>query len=269
MKKIRIIPRLDIKNDTVVKGIQLEGLRVVGKPDELAYKYYKDGADELLYIDAVASLYERNSLTEIVKKAAKRIFVPLTVGGGIREMDDITAILNSGADKIAINTAGVRNPGFLKEAVKKFGSQCIVLSVQAKKRREGQWEAYTEAGREPSGRDLLEWVNEALGLGVGEVLLTSIDMDGTKKGFDMGLIDAVAKICTVPLIACGGAGRLEDILAVLNRKGVDAAGIGSALHYNTLNIAGIKAFLDKNNIKVRLDESCDNRLRAGKSLQPK
>lgn len=252
MKKIRVIPRLDIKNDTVVKGIHMEGLRVVGRPSELAHKYYMQGADELLYLDAVASLYERNSLTEIIRKAAESIFIPLTVGGGIRNLDDISEILSSGADKVAINTAAVKDENVLRKAVRKFGSQCIVLSVQAKKIGDKKWEAYTETGREKSGKDVVEWIKRAISLGVGEVLLTSIDREGTKSGFDLNLISEISHICQVPLIVCGGAGKLEHSLEVIQNNNVDAVAIASALHYDNFSIDQLKNYLNLNNIPVRI-----------------
>jgi len=252
MKKIRIIPRLDIKNDTVVKGIHLEGLRVVGRPDEFAYQYFREGADELLYIDTVASLYERNSLNDIISKAAQKIFIPMTVGGGIRKLEDITMILNSGADKVAINTAAIRRPAFLNDAVKKFGAQCIVLSVQAKKIAHMRWEAYTEAGREKSGQDVLAWLEEALALGVGEVLLTSVDCDGTKRGIDIDLIRMVAPRCPVPLIISGGVGKQDDVLAAFQIPGVDAVAVGSAYHYHMISLSETKAFLFEHGINVRM-----------------
>lgn len=252
MNKIRIIPRLDVKNNTVVKGICLEGLRVVGNPEELAEKYYREGADELLYVDAVASLYERNSLTEIIKQATKTIFVPLTVGGGIRKTEDISEILNSGADKVAINTAAIRNPIFLKEAANKFGSQCVTISVQAKKIDQHHWEAYTESGRERSGLDVLKWIEQAVELGAGEVLLTSVDKDGTKKGFDRELIKLVAGVCPIPLIVCGGAGSMEQIAQIAVIPGVDAIAAASIYHYNLADIASTKSYLSKQQIRVRL-----------------
>jgi cyclase len=253
MKKFRIIPRLDVKNNTIVKGIHLEGLRVVGSPGELAQRYYEESADELLYIDAVASLYDRNSLTDIIRMAAQKIFIPLTVCGGIRKVQDITDLLNSGADKVAINTAAVRNPSFLKEAVARFGSQCIVLSVEAKQTGERRWEAYTETGRERSGRDAVEWVREAIDLGVGEVLLTSVDRDGTKRGYDLALIEKVAAICTgVPLIVCGGAGAPEHVVEAARCPGVDALALGTLLHYELFSLLEIKRVLDAAEIRVRL-----------------
>ncbi|MBI5240012.1 MAG: imidazole glycerol phosphate synthase subunit HisF [Elusimicrobia bacterium] len=252
MKKLRVIARLDIKNNTVVKGIHLEGLRVVGRPDELADRYYSQGVDELLYVDAVASLYERNSLTEIIKAAARRVFVPMTVGGGIRKIEDITEILHSGADKVAVNTAAIRNPEFLRQAVHKFGSQCIVLSVQAKRRGPGQWEAYTETGRERTHRDAIAWIREALALGVGEVLLTSVDAEGTKKGFDLELVAAAARVCAVPLIVSGGAGSAQHLVDVLRTPGVDAVAMASVLHYGLLTIGDAKSALRGDGLEVRL-----------------
>jgi imidazole glycerol-phosphate synthase subunit HisF len=248
---LRIIPRLDIKNETVVKGIHLEGLRVVGSAFDLPFKYYKEGADELLYIDAVASLYGRNSLNDVIRKAAKKIFIPLTVGGGIKNIDDISLLLNSGADKVAINTAAVNNPSLIKESANKFGSQCIVISVQAKRIKNNEWEAFTETGRERSGRDVLEWIDEAISLGAGELLLTSIDNDGTKKGFDIDLIKAVTKLCSVPIIISGGVGKLDDLSFIGLETNINALAIGSALHYDFFSITQVKKYLRNKKLSVR------------------
>lgn len=248
---IRLIARLDIKNDTVVKGLRMEGLRVVGKPRELADRYYRDGADELLYVDAVASLYGRNSLLDLVRDTARRIFIPMTVGGGLRTLDDIAAALRSGADKVALNTAAVARPQFIREAAESFGSQAVVISVQAKHRSNGRWEAFTESGREPSGHDVVDWVQEAIELGAGEVLLTSVDRDGTKAGFDLPLVRTVAGICRVPLMVCGGAGSAGHIVEVAGIAGVDAIVVGSILHYNRLDIPGIKRALAEAGVSVR------------------
>ena len=250
MHKLRVIARLDIKNDTVVKGIQLEGLRVVGAPNELAYEYYQQGADELIYIDAVASLYDRNSLIDVIKKTAKRIFIPLTVGGGIRTLDDIRELLSCGADKVAINTSAIRNPTFIRDAVKQFGSQCIILSVEAKKTLSG-WYAYTESGREPSSYQVPEWIEEAIRLGAGEVLLTSVDKDGSQKGFDLDLIQNVANLCSVPLTVSGGAGSANDILKLVSASRIDAVSVGSVLHYKNCTVQEIKSFLSDNQVDVR------------------
>ena len=217
-RKVRIIPRLDVKNNTVVKGIHLEGLRVVGIPSELARKYYLTGADELLYMDAVASLYERNSLQDIIKKTVSEVFIPLTVGGGIRTLDDIKNILRAGADKVAINTASVKRPEFIKEAANRFGSQCIVASIEAKRVREGKWEAYIDTGRESTGLDVFEWAQHLVDLGAGELLITSIDREGTKKGFEIELIKKIADVVPIPVIASGGAGHpqhIVDLIALL------------------------------------------------------
>ena len=244
---------MDVKNDTVVKGIHLEGLRVVGIAEGLASRYYKDGADELLYIDAVASLYERNSITQIIRKAAQNIFIPMTVGGGVRKISDIQQILKSGADKVAINTAATRRPDFLREAVLTFGAQCIVLSVEAKKIGDRKWEAYTEFGREKSGLDVAEWIHEAIDIGVGEVLITSVDRDGTKKGFDLDLIRVVAPICkSVSLVVCGGAGNDEHLLDVCEIPGVDAVSLGTILHYDMYTVNQLKCYLRDNNLSVRM-----------------
>jgi len=177
MRSFRIIPRLDIKGPNLVKGIHLEGLRVLGKPEDFAFQYYLDGADELLYMDVVASLYGRNNLLEIVRATAEKIFIPLTVGGGIRSIEDIRNLLRAGADKVAINTAAINNPDLIKEAAKTFGSQCIVVSIEAKKKEGGAYEAYTDNGREMTGVEVLSWAKRAVDLGAGEILVTSIDID--------------------------------------------------------------------------------------------
>ncbi|MBX3228120.1 MAG: imidazole glycerol phosphate synthase cyclase subunit [Labilithrix sp.] len=248
----RLIARLDIKAPQgLVKGIHLEGFRVVGDPGERAPAYYEGGADELVYMDVVASLYERNSLTELVSATAERIFVPLTVGGGIRSVDDVHRLLRAGADKVAINTAAIRRPELIREAARTFGSQCIVLSVEAKRRAKGTgWEAYTDNGRERTGRDVVEWIQEACDLGAGEVLLTSVDREGTRRGFDLELVAAVGAKLSVPLIACGGAGKVDDIASALER-GADAVALASVLHYDMETFASLKAGLRDRGFEVR------------------
>ena len=240
----RFIPRLDIKNENLIKGIQLEGLRVIGDPNKFAVKYYKEGADELLFMDTVASLYGRNNLTDVIKKTAKNVFIPITVGGGIRTLKDAEKILRNGADKFAINTAAIKNPKLITNLAKQFGSQCVVLSVEAKKINTNKWEVFTHNGREKTGIDVIEWVKKSTNLGAGEVLLTSVDCDGTKKGFDVALIESVSKICKIPLIVSGGLGSLADInhIKKLNINGICA---GSSLHYNLLQISQIKKNLNK------------------------
>ncbi|MFH0869432.1 MAG: imidazole glycerol phosphate synthase cyclase subunit [archaeon] len=246
----RIIARLDVKGPNLVKGVHLEGLRIIGNPFEYAKRYEEQGADEIIYLDTVASLYGRDNLMEIVKKTTKDIFIPITVGGGIRNIEDIRALLNSGADKVAINSAAIRNPGLITEAADCFGSQCIVVSIEAKRREEGHWECYIENGREKTGKNVIEWIKEAIDLGAGEILLTSIDMEGTKKGFDLELIEEASRVCTVPLIVCGGAGNLEHIKELFKGRvgadgmnhtnDIDAVALAAVLHYNILTIAEIK-----------------------------
>lgn len=242
MKKIRIIPRLDVKNNTVIKGVHLEGLRVVGVPADLAQKYYRDGADELLYMDAVASLYERNSLQDIIRRTAEEIFIPLTVGGGIRTLEDIKNILRAGADKVAINTAAIKRPEFIREATQRFGSQCIVGSIEAKKRGESRWEAYIETGRQSTGVDALEWAQQLVDLGAGELLVTSIDYEGTKKGLDLDLIKRISDSVPVPVIACGGVGTAQHIVDLINMADVSAVACASILHYGITDITAIKKY---------------------------
>ena len=250
MNTIRIIPRLDIKGPNLVKGIHLEGLRVLGKPEDFATKYYRQGADELIYIDAVASLYGRDNLLEIVKRAAKQIFIPLTAGGGIRTIDDIKSLLRAGADKVAINTAGIRNPSFIKESSRVFGSQCIVVSIEAKLRDNGRYEAFTDNGREKTGKDVYDWAKEAVDLGAGEILITSIDREGTGKGFDTELVKKIAEFSPVPVIACGGAGRREDFLEIIKEGRADAVAAASVFHYHRLKaLESPEQFRDEGNIE--------------------
>lgn len=251
MKKIRIIPRLDIKGPNVIKGIHLEGLRIVGNPSILAKRYYEQGADELLYIDVVASLYNRDSILEIVNKTSKDIFIPLTVGGGIRTLDDIRTLLRAGADKIAINTAATKNPEIIKKGAEMFGSQCIVVSIEAKSISPGKWEAYIENGREKTGLDVVEWAKEVTELGAGEILLTSIDREGTGTGYDINLTEKIASLVNIPVIACGGAGNIKHIIECVKQGKADAISMASILHYNKITIPEIKSELKKNGIHVR------------------
>lgn len=230
----RIIPRLDIKGPNLVKGIHLEGLRVLGRPEEFARAYFEAGADELMYMDIVASLYNRNSLHDIIERTAKEIFIPLTVGGGLRSVEDIRAVLRAGADKVALNTAAIKNPGIIKEASKIFGSSTIVISIEAKKVDNGSYEAYIDNGRERTGRDVFAWAQEVVERGAGEIVLTSVDQEGTGLGFDLELVSRVAEAVPVPVIASGGAGSLEHIRAVLADGHADAVAIGSMLHYHLL-----------------------------------
>jgi len=228
----RIIPRLDIKGPNLVKGVHLEGLRVLGKPETFARHYYEQGADELLYIDIVASLYGRNNLLDIVERTAREIFVPLTVGGGMRTLDDIRRVLRAGADKVAVNTAAVRRPEFVREAANRFGASTIVVSIEAIRRPDGGWEPYTDNGREKTGLDALEWAARVAEMGAGEILLTAIDREGTGKGYDLELTRRVATAVPIPVIACGGAGRPEHVAVVLREGRADAASLASVLHYD-------------------------------------
>jgi len=252
MPHVRIIPRLDIKGPNVVKPVHTEALRVVGQPAEMAAKYYAEGADELIYLDIVASLYQRNLDFELLKSVSEKIFVPLTVGGGIRSIHDITNALRAGADKVAINTYAVQHPEFLSEAVKFFGSQCIVLYVEAKRVAIGKWEAYTDGGRERSGVDVVEWIRQALARGIGEIIITSIDHDGTKTGFELGLVKAVTSFSPVPVIAHGGARDVESIRQVCVEGKADAVAVSSIFHYNEIAIGAVKHELAENHVSVRL-----------------
>ncbi len=251
MRNLRLIARLDIKGPNLIKGVHLEGLRVIGDPQEYANKYYAQGIDELIYMDSVASLYGRNHLKDIISYAAKNIFVPMTVGGGIRSIDDVTDILRAGADKVAINTAAVARPELISEVARRFGSQCMVLSVEAKLIGQDCWEVYTENGRERTGKDVLSWVKKAVSLGTGEILVTSIDKEGTRKGFDVNLMKAVAETVNVPIIASGGMGAKSDMVAVVNEGGVDAVAIADMLHYNRATVHDIRCFAKAANLKVR------------------
>ncbi len=241
MSNLRIIPRLDIKGSNLIKGIQLEGLRVIGDPQEHATRYYEAGADELIYMDIVASLYGRNNLSEIISRAARNVFIPITVGGGIRSVDDARHILRSGADKVAINTAAIARPELISDVAMRFGSQAMVLSVEAKQISESRWEAYVDNGRERTGLDVLEWVSRGVQLGAGEILLTAVDREGMRTGFDIDLISAVSAAVSVPVIASGGMGTIEHFTAAALEGGVDAIAIADALHYKRMSIGDIRS----------------------------
>lgn len=251
MAAIRIIPRLDIKGPNLIKGIHLEGLRVVGDPHRFALSYYEQGADELVFMDIVASLYQRNNLTEIIKRAADRIYIPITVGGGIRSLDDVRTMLHSGADKVAINTAAIARPQLISEVSQRFGSQCMVLSVEAKSKAGGGWEAFTDNGREHTGLDAVDWVERAVELGAGEIMLTSIDREGTRKGFDVDLVRAVAARVKVPIMASGGYGQPADLLAVAD-AGASGIAIADALHWKRSTIGQLKAAAAAAGLEMRL-----------------
>jgi len=251
MKKVRLIARLDIKGPNLIKGVHLEGLRVVGSPNEYAVRYYEQGADELIYMDSVASLYARNHLGEIIKAAAKDIFIPMTVGGGIRSIDDATEILRSGADKVAINTAAVADPTLISKLAQKFGSQCVVLSIEAKKNTKSEWEVLTENGRERSGLNVVDWAIRGFEYGAGEILLTSVDMEGTRKGFDCDLVRAVSSQVEIPVIASGGMGKLSDAVEVVNTGEASAIAMADILHYNRTTFSEVRQELKQSGILVR------------------
>jgi cyclase len=223
---------LDIKGPNLVKGIHLEGLRVLGKPHQFARYYYESGADELIYMDVVASLYGRNSLVDVIKKTSREIFIPLTVGGGLRSLEDIRTVLRAGADKVSINTAAINNPKLIEEASKKFGSSTILVSIEAIRKKDGSYEAYTDNGRESTGIDVFEWALYVTELGAGEIMLTSINREGTGKGFDLELTKKISESVPIPVIACGGAGTTHHIYDVITEGSADAVSIASILHYN-------------------------------------
>lgn len=250
-KNIRLIARLDIKGPNLIKGIHLEGLRIIGSPNEHAHRYYEQGVDELIYMDCVASLYGRNQLSDIISAAARDIFVPMTVGGGIRSVDDVTQALRSGADKVAINTAAVARPELISEVSRRFGSQCMVLSVEAKEVSPGRWLAFTDNGREHTGLDVVEWVKRGVELGAGEILLTSIDREGTRKGFDVELVKAVTSVVSVPVIASGGMGETTDVLGVVQEGGADAVAMADILHYKRAEVSDVRAVAKQAGLHVR------------------
>jgi len=252
MRNIRLIARLDVKAPNLVKGIQMEGLRKFGDPYKFAKRYYEEGIDEILYVDIVASLYERNSLLDLIEQTTQDIFVPITVGGGLRSIDDVAAALRAGADKVAINTAAIKNPPLISEVSQRFGSQCMVLSIQAKRKEIGGWEAYYDCGREHSGLDVVEWAVRGEELGAGEILLTSVDREGTAKGMDLKLIKAVSDAVSIPVIACGGMGQLEHFSEAVNEGGVDAIAMAHVLHYGHLSVDEIRGYAVQQQIPVRL-----------------
>ena len=231
---VRVIARLDIKGPNLVKGIHLEGLRVLGKPELFAREYYEQGADELLYMDVVASLYQRNSLLDIVERTSREIFIPLTVGGGLRSIDDIRAALRAGADKVSLNTAAIARPEFIREASRRFGSSTIVVSIEAVKEPDGRYLCYTDNGREFTGVDAFEWAVRAAELGAGEIMVTSIDREGTGHGFELNLTRRIAESVPIPVIACGGAGTLDHAVLAISDGRADAVCLASLLHYGSI-----------------------------------
>lgn len=237
---VRVIARLDIKGPNLVKGIHLEGLRVLGKPERFAETYYQEGIDELLYMDVVASLYQRNSLLEMINRTAQNVFIPLTVGGGIRTLEDIRHVLTAGADKISLNTAALARPELIREAAQKFGSSTIVISIEAIRKSNGEYEAYADNGREHTGANAFEWAVRAAELGAGELLVTSIDREGTGRGFDLELTRRIADAVSIPVVACGGAGTMDHVCEAVLTGHADAVCVASLLHYDRLSRYGFE-----------------------------
>ncbi len=248
----RIIPCLDVKDGRVVKGVEFKNLKDAGDPVEAGRKYSEEGADELVFLDINASSENRQAKIDLVDRTAKSVFIPFTVGGGISKLEDIRAILRAGADKVSINTAAVKNPELLKKASLEFGAQCIVCAIDAKKKSKEKWEVYLKGGREPAGIDAVEWAWQAWGLGAGEILLTSMDADGTKDGYDIELTKAVSRKVNIPVIASGGAGTLEHLAEVIKYGKADAVLAASIFHFGKYSIREAKEYLKKQSIPVRL-----------------
>jgi len=251
LAQLRLIARLDIKGPNLIKPIQLEGVRKLGDPQEFARRYYQNGIDEILFMDAVASLYDRDMLAKIAERTAEEVFIPMTVGGGIRSVDDVRNMLRAGADKVAINSAATRNPEIITEVAKTFGSQCMVLSIDAKRDAKSQWEAYCDGGREHTGLDAVDWAVRGQELGAGEILLTSVDQEGTRKGFDVDLVQAISTAVTIPVIASGGMGGLDDLIDVVRDGRADAVAMAYVLHYDKFSLADIRSHAIDENIPVR------------------
>ncbi|MBI2661075.1 imidazole glycerol phosphate synthase subunit HisF [Candidatus Woesearchaeota archaeon] len=247
----RIIPCLDVKNGQTVKGTGFVDLKYAGDPVKLAKKYYGQGADEIVFLDITASYEKRKTMAELVEKTSKQVFIPFTVGGGISSIKDIRNLLKAGADKVSINTSAVKNPGLIKKAAKKFGSQCIVIAIDAKKSN-GGWEVFVKGGRQATGLDAVEWARKAEALGAGEILLTSMDKDGAKEGYDLELTRKISESVNIPVIASGGAGSLKSISKVLKEGKADAALAASIFHYKKYSIKQVKKYLQKNGIGVRI-----------------
>ena len=252
MIRKRIIPCLDVKNGRVVKGVQFEGLNDVSSPVELARYYSDNGADELVFYDITASFEERALFTDILREVASTIFIPLTVGGGINTVDDFDRVLKCGADKVSVNSGAIKNPELINEAAKKYGNQCVVLSVDVK-RVDGQFTVFAKGGRENTGMEAIQWIKDCVARGAGEVVVNSIDTDGVKEGFDLEMLDAVCDAVNVPVIASGGAGCKEDFVTLFNRVPKISAGLAASIfHFGEVGIDELKEELDKNNILVRL-----------------
>lgn len=252
MRNLRLIARLDVKGPNLIKGVHLEGLRVIGDPQAHARRYYAEGADELVYMDIVASLYGRNSLLEVVRRTADDVFIPMTVGGGLRSVEDVREVLRAGADKVALNTAAVQRPELVTEVARRFGSQCVVLSIEAKQVAGGRWEAYTDNGRERTGLDVVQWAQRGAALGAGEILLTSVDREGTRKGFDVALLKAVTDVVQVPVIASGGMGEPAHMIHAVQAGGADAIAMADILHYRRMDLPAVRKAALEAGLAVRV-----------------
>lgn len=249
MRTVRIIPRLDIKGPNLVKGIHLEGLRVLGKPSDFAKYYYEQGADELMFMDVVASLYKRNSLHDIISETAKSIFIPITVGGGLRTISDIKEVLRVGADKVCLNTAAINNPQLIKDASRMFGSSTIVVAIEAIKESDGKYLAYTDNGREFTGIDVFEWAQKVAEFGAGEIVITSVDKEGTGQGYDLELLSRITNLVGIPVIAHGGAGKQDHIVDALKGGNISSAMISSLFHYHFIKENESKASSLEGNVE--------------------
>lgn len=250
MRNVRLIARLDVKAPNLVKGVQMEGLRKLGSPNEFATRYYDQGVDEIFYCDIVASLYERNSLLDIISQTTENVFVPITVEGGLRSIEQVEAALRAGADKVAINTAAIKNPSIIDQVATRFGSQCMVLSIQAKDNG-SSYEALYDNGREHSYKDAIEWAVEGEARGAGEIVLTSVDREGTAKGFDVKLVEAITQRVSIPIIASGGMGNLDHFTDVIEKAGADAVAMAHVLHYDKLTVGDVREHAIERNIPVR------------------
>jgi cyclase len=248
----RVIPCLDVDNGRVVKGVNFVGLRDAGDPIEVAKRYNQEGADEITFLDIGASHEGRDTIVDVVKEVAKEVFIPLTVGGGIRKLDDIYSLLNVGCDKVSINSAGIKRPKFIDEASKRFGSQCIVVAIDAKRVSSNRWHIFTHGGRNDTGIDAIEWAEEVYNRGAGELLITSMDADGTKAGFDNILNAKISEVVDIPIIASGGAGTMEHIKDAFIEGSADAALAASIFHFREIDIMDLKRYLKENGISVRI-----------------
>ena len=252
MLKKRIIPCLDVKDGRVVKGVNFVNLTDVGDPVDAARAYYEAGCDELVFLDITATHEERDTTVEMVRHVADQVFIPFTVGGGIRSVEDMNKMLKAGADKVAVNSSAVANPQLIKDCAEKFGSQCVVVAIDGRREADGSWHVYVAGGRKDTGKDLIEWAREAVDLGAGEILLTSMDKDGTKSGFDLDMLSAVASVVDVPIIASGGAGNKEHMVEVFQQTPATGALAASIFHFGEVSIAETKQAMKEAGIEVRL-----------------